>query len=189
MDDLTMARDAAEVRPEEEARLVEAARRDPVAFSLLYRRYVTPVYRYLYKRLGNAKDAEDLTSQVFTEALEGLAHYRERGNFVAWLFTIARRKAVDAYRRRRPTLSLEDVEELHGSSEDPLEQLVQEEELERIAALFVELEEDQRELLRLRFSAGLTYADIGAVLGRSASAVKMAIHRLLRQLYEKWEGK
>lgn len=184
-----MARDAADIRLEEEARLVEAARRDPVAFSLLYRRYVTPVYRYLYKRLGNVKDAEDLTSQVFTEVLEGLAHYRERGSFVAWLFTIARRKAVDAYRHRRPTLSLEEIEDLQEATEDPLEELVREEQREQIAAIFAGLKEDQRELLRLRFTAGLTYVDIGAVLGRSASAVKMAIHRLLRQMYEKWEVK
>jgi RNA polymerase sigma-70 factor (ECF subfamily) len=189
MDDLTMARNQSESRPEDEAALVEAARREPAAFSLLYRRYATPVYRYLYKRLGNAKDTEDLTSQVFTEALEGLAHYRERGSFAAWLFTIARRKAIHAYRRQRPTLSLEEVEEWQGATEDPLEQLVQDEQLERIAAIFSELNEDQRELLRLRFTAGLAYAEIGAVLGRSESAVKMAIHRLLRRMYEKWEVK
>ena len=184
-----MARNQADSSREDETAWVEAARRDPAAFSLLYRRYVTPVYRYLYKRLGNVKDAEDLTSQVFTEALEGLAHYRERGNFAAWLFTIARRKAIHAYRRQRPTLSLEEVEGLHGASADPLEQLVQDEQLERIAAIFAKLNEDQRELLRLRFTAGLTHDEIGAVLGRSASAVKMAIHRLLRRMYEKWEVK
>jgi RNA polymerase sigma factor (sigma-70 family) len=66
---------------------------------------------------------------------------------------------------------------------------VQDEQLERIAAIFSELNEDQRELLRLRFTASLTYAEIGAVLGRRESAVKMAIHRLLRRMYEKWEVK
>lgn len=189
MDDLTLARNQSENKPEDEAALVEAARREPAAFSLLYRRYVTPVYRYLYKRLGNVRDAEDVTSQVFTEALEGLAHYRERGSFAAWLFTIARRKAIHAYRQQRSDLALEEVGELHGSTEDPLEQLVQDEQLERIAAIFAELDEDQRELLRLRFTAGLAYVEIGAVLGRSESAVKMAIHRLLRRMYEKWEVK
>ena len=54
--------------------LVEAARCDPAAFTTLYRRYVTPVYRYLYKWVGSPAEAEDLTSHVFTEMLEGLAH-------------------------------------------------------------------------------------------------------------------
>ena len=189
-----MARDEAGGRLEDEASLVEAARSDPAAFSALYRRYVTAVYRYLYKRLDNPKDAEDLTSQVFTEALEGLAHYRERGgfaggNFTAWLFTIARRKAIATYRKRRPTLPLDEAEHLHRSIEDPLDQVVQSEQLERMAALFAELDEDQRELLRLRFSAGLGYAEMGALLGRSEAAVKMAVYRLLRQMNEKWEVK
>jgi RNA polymerase sigma-70 factor (ECF subfamily) len=57
--------------------LVQAARRDPAAFTRLYRRYVDPVYRYLYKWTGNSAEAEDLTSQVFIEVLEKLVHYQE----------------------------------------------------------------------------------------------------------------
>ena len=184
-----MASDETEVRLENEASLVEAARSDPVAFARLYRRYVTPIYRYLYQRLGNAKDAEDLTSQVFMEALESLVHYRERGAFAAWLFTIARRKAIDAYRRRTPSLALEEVEQMPGIGEEPLEQVLQGEQLERMAALFAGLGEEQRELLRLRFTAGLSYAEIGGLLGRSEAAVKMAVFRLLRRMHEKWEVK
>ena len=179
-----MARNQADTRPED-----EAARRDPAAFSKLYRRYVTPVYRYLYKRLGNPKDAEDLTSQVFIEVLEGLVHYRERGSFAAWLFTIARRKAIAVYRQKRPTHSLEEVDKLQSSIEDPLEELEQNEHRERMAALFAELAENERELLRLRFTADLTYAEIGSLLGRTEAAVKMAVSRLLRRMHKKWEEK
>jgi RNA polymerase sigma-70 factor (ECF subfamily) len=189
MENLTVARNQVKTGLENEASLVESARRDPAAFSELYRRYVTPVYRYLYKWLGNAKDAEDLTSQVFMEALEGLVRYQERGSFAAWLFTIARRKAIQTFRRQHPTLSLDEAENLNNPAEDPLEQLVQDENIERMAAVFAGLDEDQRELLRLRFTAGLSYAEIGAVLGRSEAAVKMAINRLLRRMHKKWEEK
>jgi RNA polymerase sigma-70 factor (ECF subfamily) len=61
--------------------LIERARRDPDAFAVLYRRYLTPVYRYLFIQLGNPQDAEDITSKVFTEALEGLIHQRYRENY------------------------------------------------------------------------------------------------------------
>jgi RNA polymerase sigma-70 factor (ECF subfamily) len=189
MENLTMARNQVKTELEDEAAVVEAARRDPAAFSKLYHRYVTPVYRYFYKWLGNPKDAEDLTSQVFIEVLEGLVHYHERGSFAAWLFTIARRKAIQAFRRQRPTLSLDEAEKLYHPAQDPLEQLVQDENIERMAAVFADLDEDQRELLRLRFTADLTYAEIGSLLRRTEAAVKMAVGRLLRQMYEKWDDK
>jgi RNA polymerase sigma-70 factor (ECF subfamily) len=189
MEKLLTARNQVDDMRQDEPALVEAARRDPAAFSILYHRYVIPVYRYLYKRLGNSKDTEDLTSQVFMDVLEGLVHYQERGNFAAWLFTIARHKVIVTYRRQRPMLSLDEAENTHGTTEDPLEQLVQKEQLERMAVILAELPEDQRELLRLRFTAELSYAEIGDLLGRSEAAVKMAVRRLLRQMYEKWEVK
>lgn len=172
---------------DQEKALVESARRDPAAFSRLYRHYVTGVYRYLYQWVRNASEAEDLTAQVFSDVLERLALYQERGTFAAWLFTIARRKAITAYRGRSPSFSLEEAEDLPDGSEDPLEQVVHGEQRERMAALFAQLDDDQRELLRLRFTAGLGYAQIGAVLGRSEAAVKMAVYRLLRQMNAQWE--
>jgi RNA polymerase sigma factor (sigma-70 family) len=187
MENITLVSDEADLAFEDEAALVEAARSDPAAFTTLYRRYVTPVYRYLYKWTGSPAEAEDLTLQVFMGALEGLARYRAQGNFAAWLFTIARRKAIAAYRRQHSNLPLDAAEQVSGPAGDPLERVVQGEQMERMAALFAGLDEEQRELLRLRFSAGLGYAEIGALLGRSQAAVKMAIHRLLRQMNEKWE--
>ena len=187
MEDATLAINPASTALEDEASLVASARSDPAAFTELYRRYVTPVYRYLYKWVGNQAEAEELTSQVFTDVLEGLVRYQERGSFAAWLFTIARRRAIAAYRRRRPMLGLEDAEGINDQTEEPLDQVVRSEQLERMAALFAGLDEDQRELLRLRFTAGLSYAEISDLLGRSEGAVKMAVHRLLRQMNEKWE--
>jgi RNA polymerase sigma-70 factor (ECF subfamily) len=173
--------------PGGDAALAKASRRDPAAFAALYRRYVTPIYRYLYSRVGEAAAAEDLTSQVFIEALEGLAGYREQGHFAAWLFTIARHRAADHYRRRRPHLTLDEGMDSPAGAESPLVGLVREEALQRLAALVADLGEDQQELLRLRFAGGLTYGQIGSVVGRSEAAVKMAVHRLLRRLEAGWE--
>ena len=83
MDEVTLAKTKVDLEIEDTAILVKAARSDPAALSTLYRRYVTPVYRYLYKWVGDPAEAEDLTSQVFSEVLEGLAHYQERGSFSA----------------------------------------------------------------------------------------------------------
>jgi RNA polymerase sigma-70 factor (ECF subfamily) len=174
-------------KSKDEVALIEAARHDPIAFSRLYHRYVIPVYRYLYKWVENPTEAEDLTSQIFTEVLEGLARYQERGNFIAWLFTIARRKAIAALRHQRPTLQLEEVDEVPGPAEDPLERVIQSEQHEQMTGLIATLSDDQRELLRLRFTAGLGYPEIGAILGRSPAATKMAVYRLLHKMNKKWK--
>ncbi len=187
MESELLARNEPDMVWEEDAALAAVARSDPAAFSRLYHRYVTPIYRYLYRWVGNPAEAEDLTSQVFIAVLEGLEHYRERGSFTAWLFTIARRTAISAYRKRKPAVSIEEAENLSGLAEDPLDQVIRAERIGRMEALLAGLDTDKRDLLRLRFTAGLSYAEIGAMLGRSEAAAKMAIYRVLRQLYEQWE--
>ncbi len=170
----------------DDAKLVEHARQNPDAFGVLYRRYLTPLYRYLYRRLGNTHDAEDLTAQVFAEALEGLVarRYREGGCFIAWLFTIARRRTVDFY-RQRPVEQLDDP----PSPEPSLVAAVEKgEDLQRLTHLLAQLDEDRQELLRMRFSAGLSFAEIGQIEGRSEAAVKMMIYRTLEHLREQWEA-
>ena len=92
---------------QDESDLVRAARTDSRGFALLYDRYVQRLYHYCYHRTNNAHDAEDLTSQTFLAALEALPRHRLDGHFAAWLFTIARHKVVDHY-RRTPNVPLDE---------------------------------------------------------------------------------
>src|SRR5437016_14138461 len=83
------------VRPggatEEDASLaVRAGKGDAAAFGALYDRHVGAVYRYVYYRVRNAADAEDLASDVFTRALRAIPRYEPRHAFLAWLYRIAR---------------------------------------------------------------------------------------------------
>jgi len=172
----------------EDAELVRAAQRDRSALGALYRRYVDRIYRYVYSRVGRKADAEDLTSRIFTEALEGLEDYREQGTFSAWLFTIAHRRVVDFYWRERPTRPLDEALDTVGEGPNPLAEVVREERLEHLAWLVKGLDEEKQELLRLRFAGELTYREIGEIMERSEGAVKMAVHRPLRRLEEAWGG-
>jgi RNA polymerase sigma-70 factor, ECF subfamily len=155
---------------------------DPAAFGLLYRRYLDPVYRYLYARVGSPAEAEDLTSLVFLAALESLSNYRSQGRFPAWLFSIARRKIADHYRGRQPQVPLDFAADQASPSNDPLAQTLKDEELVSLQKHLALLAEDDRELLRLRFAARLNFTEIAAVLGRRESSVKMALYRLLKRL-------
>ncbi|MCC6189071.1 MAG: sigma-70 family RNA polymerase sigma factor [Anaerolineales bacterium] len=164
----------------DEAQLIRAAQRDSAEFAPLYRHYVTPVYRYLYSRTGNAADAEDLAAQVFLEALQGLPRYRHRGHFAAWLFTIARRRAADHY--RQPTALPLDELLTPADDDEPLSLTVRAETLAHLHRLVAGLDERDVELLRLRYAAGLTFTQIGAALNQREGGVKMRLHRLLARL-------
>ncbi|HXQ32655.1 MAG TPA: sigma factor, partial [Anaerolineales bacterium] len=82
----------------DDVRLAHQARADPEAFAELYRRHVQSVYRYYLAHTGNVKDAEDLTSQTFMAALEGIRSYRGTGPYITWLMGIASRKRAHFFR-------------------------------------------------------------------------------------------
>lgn len=166
--------------------LIAAAKDDPAAFGRLYDRYLQPVYRYLYSRLGDAHTAEDVTSQTFVAAYEALPKYRERGQFTAWLFRIARSKLYDHLRRSRREVGLEAAGELL-EREDALGALIRAEELSRVRFLISHLNEEEQDLIRLRYVAELSFSEIAALLGKREDAVKKTLYRLLARLKSQME--
>jgi RNA polymerase sigma-70 factor (ECF subfamily) len=176
-----------EIPTEDEATTVAAARAgETAAFARLYRRYVRSVYRYHYSRVGDAADAEDLTSRTFLAALEAVPRYRHRGRFAAWLFGIAYRKAMDHFRRRRRDPSPLD-ETVASDRRDTAGEAARAEVLRHLSRRVAELSDKQQELLRLRYAADLSYAEIGDVVGKSEQAAKKAVYRLVALLQERME--
>ena len=160
--------------------LVAATLIDPQAFSGLYTRYLSPVYRYCYGRLGNREEAEDATSLVFTRVLVALPTYRG-GSFRSWLFAIAHNVVLNNWRDRRSTESLElapDIADGAAALDDLAEESERRHSVQRVLA---SLSEEQRHVLELRL-AGLTGPEIAAALGRSHGAVRTTQCRALTQL-------
>ncbi|MCW5881176.1 MAG: sigma-70 family RNA polymerase sigma factor, partial [Anaerolineae bacterium] len=94
-----------------EDELVQRAKAEPEAFGHLYDRYVDKVYNYIYHRVGNHHDAEDLTARTFHRALVNIGSYVDRGvPFSAWLFRIAHNLVANWHRDqgRRETVTLDD---------------------------------------------------------------------------------
>lgn len=156
------------------------------AFVALYRRYVKRIYAYCFRRVGNHADAEDLTEQVFSEALEKFDGYEERGKADAWLFSMAHSRVVDHYRRQRQDVALDETMGHSGDGLTPERQLIDAERRQRLFAVLDRLDEDKRELILLRFGAELSYQEIGAIVGKREAAAKMAIYRLLDELRGAW---
>ncbi|MEA4910084.1 MAG: sigma-70 family RNA polymerase sigma factor [Chloroflexi bacterium] len=178
----------AHLPPDEEARLLSRAAGDANAFGQLYQAYVKPVYRYLYARVGNPMDAEDLTAQVFTQAFEGMAGYRHEGHFLAWLMAIARNRAIDFFRRRRPLVSLETFEALLSTASPDRLDSERADRLRLLAAAIQDLDDDDKELLRLRYAAGMPFQEIALLMHGQEAAIKKRLYRLLERIKHTLEG-
>src|SRR5512133_1732001 len=170
---------------DEDAAAIAEAKNNPAAFSMLYDRYVQSIYRYLYYRIGSASEAEDLTSQTFLSALEALPRYQHQGNFAAWLFRIARGKVIDYVRRQHRQLPLKET--YPAGTADLLAQVVRSDEIERLSVLIRALDEDDQELIRLRYTAGLPFAQIAAVLNSNENTVKKCLYRVMARLQSQLE--
>ena len=173
------------LKPHPEAKhvtqLVEAAKQDLQAFGELYLLYAQPVFRYLYSRIGGFHEAEDATAQTFLAALERFPNYRHDGYFASWLFAIARNKAMDYFRKQRKQTSLAEAEFIPAEA-NLLQQVIQTERIAALSKLIATLPEEEQELIRLRYVAELSFAEIGHLLRQKEDTVKKSLYRLLALL-------
>ncbi len=171
---------------------VAAAQADPAAFGALYRRYVDLVYSYAFFQLGDHHDAEDATERTFLAALRSIGSFTERGaSFRAWLLRIARNTIANSHRSRfrRRTTTLDALPEHPPAPDsDPAALTVRADEMRRVRRALAELPEDRRQVVILRFTDGLSAREIASVLDRSEGAVRVLLHRALRDLAERLPG-
>jgi RNA polymerase sigma-70 factor (ECF subfamily) len=164
----------------DDAALALAARANPQAYTLLYERYVDRIHRYCYLKLGSRDAAEDATSQVFLEALDGLARYRG-GYFAGWLFRIAQHTVTDIYRQRRAALPLDAADQVADPAPQPEHAAIARGELDALRLALQALPADQRAVMELQL-ADLSTQEIAAALGRSTNAIRIIRHRAFQRL-------
>lgn len=176
----------------EDSLLVRRAREKREAFEALYTKYLRKVYTYVYYRVGNKEDAEDIAESVFLHALVHLDRYQDRGiPFSAWLLRIAHNLVANWHRsssRARP-VALEAAEELHDEGLSPEEALERAEEIRRLREALASLPEERQQVLILRYAEGMRHREIGEVMGKSAGAVKVLVHRSLLSLHRRLSEK
>ena len=184
------AADTALSTAQEEAALVERAKADPAAFGILYERYIDRVYAYIYHRVGNAQDTEDLTARTFYRALDKLHTYEDRGlPFSAWLFRIAHNLVANWHRDRgrRRFLSLDKLWSHSKEGDTPEEQVEREENHAALWDAIDRLPEERRNLLLYKFGSRLSNLEIGELLQKSESAIKSLYFRTLATLRKELE--
>ena len=161
----------------EESLIRRAQQRDQEAFTQLYEQHFDRIYRYVALRIGDKIEAEDMTQQVFINALRSISSFKWKGiPFSAWLFRIAHNQVVDYLRKKakRATIPLDESQ----ASSDINPQLMAEHRLdiERLLSATKHLTEAQREVVSLRFAGELSIAQVAKVMGKSEGAVKALQH-------------
>ena len=166
----------------DDARLAQQACTEPEAFAELYHRHLASVFRYHLAHTGNTKDAEDLTSQTFMAALEGIDSFRGTGPYIAWLMGIASRKRLRYFRGNRLEVPLDAALQIPTPSLPTDKAAFQRLQLDQILGALKHISSERAEALILCFFSELSFAEAGLVLGKSEAAVKMLISRGLQDL-------
>lgn len=176
--------------PDEEKRIVKRAQDgDTTAVSVLYNQYVTLVYRYVYLRVGNRQEAEDVTQDVFMKAFASLARFEFRSSFKTWLFTITRATIVDSWRKKykEVTVPLEDflahapAFETDGEIRAKEDRARADANEEKVRAALVELPDRYRTILELRFLKGYSLKEAAQELGITANNAKVLQFRAIQR--------
>ena len=161
----------------------KANQAEAVNFTEFYHRNATQVFYYLYSRVRNVADAEDLTSQTFMIALEKLSKLRDPLKFTPWVFNIARNKAFDFFRKsqRHPTADYD--EELNQTEAVKGEfSQTEQDRLRDLECLISRLSPLEQEYLRLRIVTDLSFAEIASILSEPETRIKKKYYRLLERL-------
>lgn len=163
---------------------------DQASTGALYDAYVARLYRYCLARVGNEADAEDLAEEIFIKALRAIGGFEwrdlgasDRSPFGAWLFRIAHNHVASHHRRASVRGPMSEVPEwIPDGNRGPAELAETQVTIEEVFRLVEELPEAQREVIRLRFGAGLNVAETAEALDKRQSNVKVLQHKAVKRL-------
>lgn len=171
----------------EPRKLIEKAREgDKEAFGKLYELYYLPVYRYIHFRIDKKEDAQDLVQIVFLKVYQSIERYQERGKEpLSYFFTVARNTVIDYLRKKRELKLYEDsnIEEREKDNPEKISEV--NEEARIVGNAIRNLNEDQKEVILLKFMAGLSNTQTAEQLNKKEDAIRQIQHRALKILKNK----
>jgi len=177
----------------EEKSLIERAQKnDSEAFAQIYEEHFDKIYRYVFLRVRTQMEAEDLTQQVFLNALQSISSFKWKGApFTSWLFRIARNQIID-YQRKSSKMQTTTLEmPMAATDPDPVDIVEQEIDIHKVKEAIGALTDLQREVISLRFAGELSTAETARIMGKKEGAVKALQHSALaalrRALSEEWD--
>jgi len=177
-----------ETKPDSDAALATRWRQGDVrAYEAIVARHLDPVRRFLVSRCGNPGDADDLCQEVFLEVCQKIKSYTPGQSFTGWLYTIARRRSIDLWRRSRPMEPFDP--DHHGGMEDRSPARASEEHEAAVTAwnkVHALLSENQATALWLKVQGGHSISEIATMMDQSPENVRVLLFRARQQLALLW---
>ena len=170
-----------------EKRIIQRAKKgEASAFGLLYDSYQPQIYRFIFLKVSRREEAEDLTHQVFLQALQHIGEYEDVGfPFTSWLYRIARNEVIDHYRTRKQAISLDDVDpEYFATLDRAMEDTERRLDVRRVTDALKQLKPEYQDVIIMRFIEDLSPKEIAVALQKSEGAVKLLQHRAVKQLQQ-----
>lgn len=165
-----------------EALIRRAQSGDSNAVTRLYEMHIDKIFRYVAYRVPET-EAEDITSDVFINMVEGLPNYTFTGApFESWLYRIASARVADYYRKTKQSEHVELPETLKSSNPEPEETLIIDQEQAKIREKLQHLSEEQQTILIMRFVERKSHEEVADLLNKTVTAVKTTQHRALKRL-------
>lgn len=163
---------------------VRAAQLDKEAFSRLYRELYTPIYRYIFFRVGSRAQAEDLAQTVFLKLWRELRAQKGEDLSLSWIYTVARNGVIDFWKKKKEMPLGENLEIIAGGKTSH-EIWDEQKRVEELRAALVFLSEEQREVILLKFFEGFSNAEMEKIMDKSSDAVRSLQYRALSSLRDK----
>jgi len=167
-----------------EQKLLERARKlDGQALAEIYDLYAGPMYGYLYRLLGDAATAEDLTGELFLRLLEALRRGKgPEDRLKGWLYRGAHNLAMDTFRRQKKAPAVALTEELVAEEGQPSDTAENKQDEQHLRASIQRLTTDQQQVIMLRFAEDLSVTDVARLMDKSEGAIKTMQHRAIGRL-------
>lgn len=170
-----------------------AQENDADAFGEIFDLFLTPIYRFVFFRVGTKEDAEDITEEVFLKAWKNLKSFQQRREtpFSAWLFQIAKNTLTDFYRQKKDVAELSEEETDERYHQEIIQNADRDFERKRLLVALKEIPELQADAVSLKFFSDLSNAEIASVLKKSEGAVRILLSRgikRLREIFDLQEG-
>jgi len=168
---------------DEQSIVRRAQEHDQIALTQLYEENFDKIYRYVVLKIGDRAEAEDMTQQVFLNALKSISSYKYKGmRFSSWLFRIAHNQVVDYYRKRQRSATVPLDENIVSGYDNPGLATERKIEIEQMTMATRQLTQAQQEVISLRFAGELSIAEVAQVMKKSEGAVKALQHAAILSL-------
>lgn len=166
-----------------ELAIINLAKQDPLKFKPLYEKYYEQIFRFIYNRIEDKNLAYDITADVFYKSLSKLNTYKHQDMpFSSWLYRIARNELIDIFRKNKAIRVISVSSVKLKDMIDDIELEYKEEYRQKLMKLIAELDDEDLQLIELRFFEDKPFKDIAEIISGTEAGVKMRLYRLLKNM-------